>query len=155
MDKTYISDSVLERLKAKKEETGKTNAIIAEESGVPESTVAKLFNGTIKSPTLDTVLPIAGVLKVPIGVPGDLVEVKKQQPADQHYLNLLIDNYKAQLRSKDKWIAASMSANAVLMTAIVFVLIWDITHHDMGWVQYATARGWMELPDWIKGLFAI
>lgn len=155
MDKTYISDSVLERLKAKKEETGKTNAVIAEESGVPESTVAKLFNGTIKSPTLDTVLPIAGVLKVPIGVPGDLVEVKKQPPADHHYLNMLIDNYKSQLQSKDKWLAVSMTANAVLVFAILFVLIWDITHHDMGWVQYATAMGWMNVSDWIHGFFAL
>ena len=153
MDKTYISDTVLERLKAKKEETGMTNAMISEESGVPESTVAKLFNGTIKSPTLDTVLPIAGALKVPIGVPGDFVEPKKQQPADHHYLDMLIEDYKSQLRVKDKWIAVSVSINAALVFAILFVMIWDITHHDMGWVQYATAMGWMELPDWLIGLF--
>lgn len=58
--------NIVEKLIEKKAEMGVTNAWIAEKSGVPESTVTKVMNGTNKSPTMATIIPIAEALNVPI-----------------------------------------------------------------------------------------
>ena len=59
-------DNIVERLKSKKAEMGVTNAWIEKMSGVPESTVTKVLNGTNKSPTIATIGPIAAALGVSI-----------------------------------------------------------------------------------------
>lgn len=61
-----VSESLIELCKRQKEELGITNALIAEKTGVPESTVTKLFNGTIKAPSIETILPIANLLHISI-----------------------------------------------------------------------------------------
>lgn len=61
---TTVSESFVQLCKARKEELGITNATIAEKTGIPESTITKLFNGSSKSPSLDTVLPIATLLNI-------------------------------------------------------------------------------------------
>ena len=61
---TTVSESFVQLCKARKEELGITHAIMAEKTGIPESTITKLFNGSSKSPTLETVLPIANLLNI-------------------------------------------------------------------------------------------
>lgn len=61
---TTVSESFVQLCKERKETLGITNSAIAEKTGIPESTVTKLFNGTIKSPSLETVLPIANLLNI-------------------------------------------------------------------------------------------
>ncbi len=63
---TLISENVINALKTRKEELGFTNEVIENMSGVPKSTIAKVFNGTNKSPTMDTLIPIAKVMGVSI-----------------------------------------------------------------------------------------
>lgn len=156
MDKTYTSEAVLELMRDRKEELHVTNAWIADESGVPESTVTKLFNGTIKSPTLDTVLPVAKVLDVSLFDPEALPAPPKSKsvPGDQ-FLTLLIDSYTSQLRSKDRWLLGSLGVNIALVAVLAFLVLWDVTHPDMGWIQYAKSHGWMEIGDWLRGFFAV
>ncbi len=61
---TTVSESFVQLCKVRKDELGITNATIADKTGIPESTITKLFNGSSKSPTLETVLPIANLLNI-------------------------------------------------------------------------------------------
>ena len=72
------SDILLHCLVQQKEALGYTNAIIAEMSGVPESTVTKVLNGANRSPGFETISPIARVL----GVLLDELSVKETAPPD-------------------------------------------------------------------------
>ena len=57
-------DNIVEKLIAKKAELRVTNAWIAENSKVPESTVTKVLNHTNKSPSFATIIPMAEALGV-------------------------------------------------------------------------------------------
>lgn len=57
-------DNIVSKLIAKKAELRVTNAWIAEKSHVPESTVTKVLNGTNKSPSFATIIPMAEALGV-------------------------------------------------------------------------------------------
>ncbi len=57
-------ESIIDMLIAQKAELRVTNAWIAEESRVPESTVTKVLNKTNKSPSLATIIPMAAALGV-------------------------------------------------------------------------------------------
>lgn len=158
MDRTNTADPVIEALIAKKDELHVTNAWIAAESKVPESTVTKVLNRSIKSPTFDTIVPIAKALGVPL---GPLVEAQSAPNAPtkimagDHFLTMLIDSYTEQLRTKHRWLLGSVIVNLILAAVLVFILVWDLTHPDLGWIQYAKARGWMEIGDWLRGFFAL
>lgn len=141
MEQNMPSDLLIECLITKKEEQHLTNAVIAEKSGVPESTVTKLFNRTIKSPTFDTVAPIARTLNVSLdallGMEGaEPPSVPVAQSVDSKMFAMLIDSYTQQLLVKNRWITVlSAALFAVFVMLIVFV-IYDISHPTLGWVQY-------------------
>ncbi|MBQ1406557.1 MAG: Uma2 family endonuclease [Eubacterium sp.] len=60
----------LEELRAKKKELGYTNAEIADRSGVPVPTVAKIFSGATRNPRRDTIDAIEKVLYAYVLKPG-------------------------------------------------------------------------------------
>ena len=49
---------MIEKLKTMKKNSQMTNQQIAEKSGVPESTVARIFSGKTPNPTIVTVISI-------------------------------------------------------------------------------------------------
>lgn len=142
MDTTTLSDVLIECLSAKKDELKLTNAAIAEKSGVPESTVTKLFNRTIKSPTFDTLAPVAKVLNVSLDalLEMDNADIQKSPPPpsiiENPMFKMLIDNYTKQLLAKNRWITVLAAALFVLFAAMIFFVIYDVSHPNLGWVQY-------------------
>ena len=56
------SKIIIKYLITLKEKSGLTYEAIAEASGVPESTIKRLFSGKVENPGLDTILPIMYVL---------------------------------------------------------------------------------------------
>lgn len=141
--KTY-SDLLIECLIAKKEELQLTNAVVASKSGVPESTVTKLFNRTIKSPTFDTVAPVAEALGVSldalIGVEYADVTISSATDSrfatDSRLFTALIDSYTRQLSIKNRWITLLAAALFAVLALALTVVVYDVTHPTVGWVQY-------------------
>lgn len=135
------SDILLHCLVQQKEALGYTNAIIAEMSGVPESTVTKVLNGANRSPGFETISPIARVL----GVSLDELSVKETAPPDTSTLTVgvshIISSYERRLREKNRWINILAIAVAALILLLIFFLIYDITHPSLGWVQYTAVPG--------------
>lgn len=135
------SDILLHCLVQQKEALGYTNAMIAEMSGVPESTVTKVLGGVNRSPGFETISPIARVL----GVSLDELSVKETAPPDATPpavgLTHLISNYERRLREKNRWINILAVTVAALILLLIFFLIYDITHPSLGWVQYTAIPG--------------
>lgn len=135
------SDILLHCLVQQKEALGYTNAMIAEISGVPESTVTKVLGGVNRSPGFETISPIARVL----GVSLDELSVKETAPPDTSTLTVgvshIISSYERRLREKNRWINILAVAVAALILLLIFFLIYDITHPSLGWVQYTAVPG--------------
>lgn len=159
-------DNIVERLKAKKAEMGVTNAWIEEKSGVPESTVTKVLNGTNKSPTIATLGPIAAALGVSIdaGVIVSTEETKPGQPIvpEDTYLKMLIASYDRQLeaaevriRRKNKWILAFAITFATMFFLLLIVLLYDATMPNVGWFQYQEMMRGMSVADVLKKMFTV
>ena len=139
-------DNIVERLKSKKAEMGVTNAWIEKMSGVPESTVTRVLNGTNKSPTIATIGPIAAALGVSIdaGVIVSTEETRTDRPIvpEDIYLKMLIASYdrqlenaEARIRRKNKWILAFAVVFALMFTLLLLVMLYDAIRPDIGWVQ--------------------
>lgn len=135
------SDILLHCLVQQKEALGYTNAMIAEMSSVPESTVTKVLGGVNRSPGFETISPIARVL----GVSLDELSVKETAPPDTSTLTVgvshIISSYERRLREKNRWINILAVAVAALILLLIFFLIYDITHPSLGWVQYTAVPG--------------
>lgn len=135
------SDILLHCLVQQKEALGYTNAMIAEMSGVPESTVTKVLGGVNRSPGFETISPIARVL----GVSLDELSVKETAPPDTSALTVgvshIISSYERRLREKNRWINILAVAVAALILLLIFFLIYDIMHPSLGWVQYTAVPG--------------
>lgn len=143
-------DDIIDKLTEKKKELGVTNAWVSEKSGVPESTVTKLLNGTIRNPTMPTLAPIASALGISIDTGEDL-RPPEVSPTDK-YIDMLIasyktqlaskdENYRAQLKYRDKWISILAAALAAVILLEFAVILYDITNLDRGWIRSMWANG--------------
>ena len=157
MDKTALaSELLIDAMIKKKEELHLTCAQIAVQSGTPESTVTKVFNRTIKSPTLDTLIPIAQALDISMDsifaktvekaaektVAATSVPAKMLVSQEDKFLNLFIENHsnqvsdlKEQIRYKDRWIKALAAILVACTLAFGFIAIYDITHPGAGLIR--------------------
>lgn len=139
------SENLVQKLVERKEELGYTNAVIAEISGVPESTVTKVFNGTNRSPTYDTISPISHALNVSLDTitvieetaeKSDSTKQAEAKPHDDRFVNYVISSTEARIKNKEKWLNRLSIAVAVLMVLLIVWLIWDCTNFDRGFIQY-------------------
>ena len=73
---TIQQSTAPQALRRAKDAAGETNRSLAEKSGVPEHTVAKILSGATNSPTYDQVAAMASVLDL------DLNTLDHAQPAD-------------------------------------------------------------------------
>jgi transcriptional regulator with XRE-family HTH domain len=150
MDKTALaSELLIDAMIKRKEELHVTCAQIAEQSGTPESTVTKVFNRSIKSPTLDTLIPIAQALDISIDsifaktvekaaektVAATSIPAKMLVSQEDKFLNLFIEthdktinDYKEQLRNKDRWIKVLVGILIACVSVLAFIAVYDITH---------------------------
>ncbi len=151
------ADILIECLKSRKSELGLTNAVIADKTGVPESTVTKVFNGSNRSPSYDTIAPIAHVLGVSLDtmtVIGETADAPKHDPqtGQDVFLRYVIQSCEARLKLKDKWINTLAAALFILLAFLIAWLIYDFTHLNLGWVQYSAQHRDLTV---IKDLFNI
>ena len=141
---------VAETLKALQEQTGMTTAELAAKANLPVDTINKIRSGTTRNPSTDTLQRLAGALGVSLDhlVTGSLPETANTaNPPKTGGTEALLQFYLAALNSqKDAYDTALKHANEdkrrwfyvalALIVFIVFVLVWDITHPTMGYVQY-------------------
>ena len=157
MDKTALaSETLIDAIIKQKEERHLTCAQLAQMCGVPESTVTKVFNHSIKSPSIDTLIPLAQALDISIDTifakavekaaektaAASSVPAKMLVSQEEKFLNLFIDAYNKQIeelqeenRNKSKWIKALVAI--IVLYALVFaaVTLLALAHHDISLLQ--------------------
>lgn len=146
-----------DNLKALQERAGMTTAQLAEKANLPVDTINKIRSGATRNPNADTVQRLAAALSVPADalfagdgksqsasglLPDDtmyqlyLAAMARQKESYELTISSLKESHAQTLAHEERhsrrwfWIAV------VLMAFIVFILIWDITHPTMGYIQY-------------------
>lgn len=149
----YDSEALIEALRKAKEESDLTNADIEAESGIPESTIAKLLSGRTPNPTFETVACTAYTLGVSLDSltktaiePETLPEISTpDNPLTVTLSRQLVRSYEREiLRGQErerKLERRNLIKDVVIVIALaglLFYLLWDVTHPSEGMIRYGT-----------------
>lgn len=123
---------ILAKLKEIKVVKKLTNQQVADLSGVPLSTVTRIFNGQTDNPNIETIEAIAK------GMGVSLEEVTGIKQAEEKYSpdDNLIQVYKDIIKGKDKWIKFLASAIIGILVCLVILLFVDLLVHDIGYIRH-------------------
>lgn len=107
-----------------------TNQQISDLSGVPLSTVTRIMSGQSEG----NFQTICDIVKALDGSLDDIVGIKK--PSTEERTNPLIELYQNTLNEKNKWIKTLFFCLCGIVCVILFILIYDITNGNIGYVRY-------------------
>lgn len=159
----YDGEIIREALLAKKKELGMSNAVISDISGVPESTLAKYFNGSTPNPSFETVIGVARALDVSVDALYGITPVHdtpetKDKPDNMmnRCTSLLVQSnqrlfalYDRELRKKDR-------INMFLGGILLALVIADMLIGSRGWILYDTVNRARDIASgFVSGLFTI
>lgn len=119
-----VESSIVDRLKALKAKTGMTALEISEKSGIPESTVTRIFSGKTANPTVATIVAIYRAMGgTAAEIFGDDVKVNivsDTSPTSAELITL----YKETIKTKDRQIKIlGIAVGALaLLQAIEFII---------------------------------
>lgn len=134
-----VESSIVDRLKALKAKTGMTALEISEKSGIPESTVTRIFSGKTANPTVATIVAIYKAMGgTAAEIFGDDVRVNvvsEVSPTSKESAEL-ITLYKETIKTKDRYIKVLSIALAVLIAFIMAVVLIDLLNGHFGFVRY-------------------
>lgn len=125
----------LDYLIALKEKSGLTNEQIAGISGVPESTVTRIFSRKTDNPYFQTIVDIAKALDGSIDIMEGIQEKTEEipSPGSEHRL---IQLYREVIFSKNKWIKFLVAVLLIIIFVIISLLCYDILNPARGWIRY-------------------
>ena len=149
---------IIKMLKELKSLKQLTNQQIADLSGVPLSTVSRIFNGQTENPNIQTIADIVGAMggsldellgirqPFPQETPAPKeVPVQHDAPPQKEHPNYseMIDLYKEIIHSKDETIRSKDKAIKIMggmligvFVIILLVLIIDVLNGGFGFVRY-------------------
>lgn len=135
MDGSAMNIDYLLKLKA---ESNLTNEQLAQISGIPESTLARILNGRTDNPYFQTIVDLVRAMKGSVDEMEGLQPLQKDANTAENAAvdNKLITLYREILNNKERWIRFLAG---VLLAVLIFILImvtYDILHHMKGWIQY-------------------
>ena len=122
---------IIDKLIEIKEAKGWTNQKLADESGVPLSTVTRVCNRQTDNPSIKNVEDMMNALGTSIEeVLGVKNTDQKFEPDDN-----LIKLYKDMIRTKDKYIKFLSITIVSIVVFLIIVLLVDLGIHDIGYVR--------------------
>jgi len=125
---------ITEKLTELKERSALTNQQISEISGVPLSTVTRIFSGQTDNPSFQTISDIVNAMG------GSLDEIvgnsNKPQVNEQNPTERLIKLYQLSLAHKNKWIRILFICLCIMVSIMMIVLLFDIFNPNIGFVKY-------------------
>lgn len=137
---------ILSKLQEMKEDCQMTYQEIAEKSGIPISTVRRIFSGQTPDPGVTTIFAIAKAMG------GSVEDMKDDTPEQQKSDNelpekqkgdtvsrlsaeLLISLYKRSIDDKNKLIKALFVIVLSMMAIFIFLLVWDLCNPSIGFIR--------------------
>lgn len=134
-----------------KEKLSITNDQLAQMSGVPESTVSRILNGTTDNPNFQTIVDIVRTLKGSIDVMEDLchteesapqeTETKKESESEktaeeEKAQKAAAEAFHATIAVKDRWIRFLVGLLVCVVSFVLIMIAYDLLHPNKGWIQY-------------------
>lgn len=134
-----------------KEKLSITNDQLAQMSGVPESTVSRILNGTTDNPNFQTIVDIVRTLKGSIDVMEDLchtaesapketetkTESKPEKTAEEEAAQKAsAEVFHATIAVKDRWIRFLVGLFVCVVSFVLIMIAYDLLHPNKGWIQY-------------------
>ena len=145
---------MVEKLKELKERSHMTNQQISLKSGVPESTVARIFSGKTPNPTILTVVAMVRAMDGTAedifsesnesGSDGKIESGNKTVPQDKaysadmlsaRYFDEMIAAYRNEIRKKDKYIRILFVCFITMVLFIMVVLAVDLINPNIGFFR--------------------
>ena len=128
----------IDYLRKLKAESRLTNEQLAQISGIPGSTLARIFNGRTDNPYFHTIVDLVRAMKGSVDEMEGLQPLPKDTNAAE---NAAVDKkritlYREILNNKERLIRFLAG---VLLAVLIFILImvtYDILHHMKGWIQH-------------------
>lgn len=122
---------ILKNLAALKEARKLTNQQIADLSGVPLSTVTRIFNGQTDNPSFQTIIDIVTALD---GSLDEIMGLKKPETPEENDKLILL--YQETLRNRERSIRKLFACLCAIIAVVLFILIFDMLNGNMGYVRY-------------------
>ena len=136
------------KLQEYRSKSGLTYEQIVSATDISLGTVSKFFTDPDYNPTLDTTKKIVTLLGCGIDEICDIAHptqelVEKSGEVNTVLLDKIFQNHNARMvelkeriHSLRTWLRGSVSLNLGFLALIIFVVIFDLTHPTMGYVQY-------------------
>lgn len=127
---------ILSKMQALKDETKMTYQDIADKSGVPISTVKRIFSGRTPDPGVTTVIAIVEAM----GGTADDIQSTPPDSNDSNYISpksieQLCAVYERSLRDKNRLIKAQFITIVAMIAVLLFFLIWDLCNPNIGFIR--------------------
>lgn len=118
-----------DELKALREKRKMTNQQISDASGVPLSSVNRVFSGQTDNPGFLLIRDIVVSMK---GSLDEIAGIKHHSSADDQIIAL----YERSLANKDRWIKRLFVFSVTLVVGAIILLLIDILSPTVGYIRY-------------------
>ena len=135
---------IIDGINARKAAMNMTNQQVADESGVPKSTVDRVLRKDTENPSVQVVLAIADAVGYEFGIPAaaQAPEVVLENPHFRHIITMyekqIADLRRDQNRErteKNRWIKILALIVGIMGAGIIAILLIDILSPSVGWFQ--------------------
>ena len=135
MDGSAMNIDYLRKLKAK---SRLTNEQLAQISGIPGSTLARIFNGRTDNPYFHTIVDLVRAMKGSVDEMEGLQPLPKDTNAAE---NAAVDKkritlYREIINNKERLIRLLAGVLLAVMIFILIMVTYDILHPMKGWIQH-------------------
>lgn len=127
---------ILSKMQALKDETKMTYQDIADKSGVPISTVKRIFSGRTPDPGVTTVIAIVEAMGgTADDIKGDPSDSDSSEYISPKSIEQLCAVYERSLRDKNRLIKAQFITIVAMIAVLLFFLIWDLCNPNIGFIR--------------------
>ena len=121
-----------------KAESNLTNEHLAQLSGIPESTLARIFNGRTDNPYFQTIVDLVRAMKGSVDEMEDLRSLQKDANTAENAAvdKKLITLYREIINNKERLIRLLAGVLLAVMIFILIMVTYDILHPMKGWIQH-------------------
>lgn len=121
-----------------KAESNLTNEQLAQLSGIPESTLARILNGRTDNPYFHTIVDLVRAMKGSVDEMEGLQPLPKDTNAAE---NAAVDKkritlYREIINNKERLIRLLAGVLLAMMIFILIMVTYDILHPMKGWIQH-------------------
>ena len=135
MDGSAMNIDYLRKLKAK---SRLTNEQLAQISGIPGSTLARIFNGRTDNPYFHTIVDLVRAMKGSVDEMEGLQPLPKDTNAAENAAvdKKRITQYREIINNKERLIRLLAGVLLAVMIFILIMVTYDILHPMKGWIQH-------------------